>query len=119
MGPTIPLPQTLCEVIAALAGHKLLILNLRSKFMNFLNKCLENDNTVVTYVVFIHHPIPCVLFRYKGQFSNFPYITYLNLSVMYHIVHTRMPLTFAVSFHCSYTFLHFHLLFGYSTHLCV
>ncbi len=53
--------HTHCDVIAALSGQKPLILNLRARFVNVFNKCLENDNNVVKSVAFIckSNPMSC------------------------------------------------------------
>ncbi len=40
-------PQTHCDVIAALSGQKPLILSLRARIVNKINKCHENDNNEV------------------------------------------------------------------------
>ncbi len=60
-------PQTHCDFIAALSGQKRLILSLRARFVNFFNKCLENDINVVKSVTFIckSNPMSCASNNYQ------------------------------------------------------
>ncbi len=76
-------PQTHCDVIAALLGQTPLILSLRARFVNFCNKCLENDNNVVKYVAFICKSIPmsCAGNNYRMLLNDKNELTTEGLSV--------------------------------------
>ncbi len=75
--------QTHCDVIAALSGQKPLILSLRARFVNFFNKCIENDNNVVKSVSFIckSNPMSCAGNNYRMLLNAKNEITIEGLSV--------------------------------------
>ncbi len=59
------LPQTHCDVIAALSGQTSLISSLRARFIHFCNKCLKNDNNVVKSFICKSNPMSCASNNYR------------------------------------------------------